>query len=128
MYITTSVLSVAALIVNALATGPLFNHDPSCDYPGGDPIATIDAGVVIGTTTSLPSATATVNKFLGVPFAKSPPTRFSPPESPGMFGQPISAKEWRPACIQQFLYPRSAYEFTRAVFNQPTPEESEDCL
>lgn len=100
----------------------------SCGYPGGGPTATIDAGVVIGTTTSLPAATATVNQFLGVPFAKSPPTRFAPPESPGTFSEPILAQSWSPACIQQFTYPRSAYEFTRAVFNQPTPEESEDCL
>lgn len=52
---------------------------PSCGYPGGGPTATIDAGVVVGTTTSLPAATASVNKFLGVPFAQSPPERFAPP-------------------------------------------------
>ena len=99
-----------------------------CGYPGGGPTATIDAGVVIGTTTSLPAATASVNKFLGVPFAKSPPTRFAPPQSPGKFGQPIMAKQWSPACIQQFQYPKSAQQFTEAVFNNPAPEESEDCL
>lgn len=74
----------------------------SCGYTGGGPTATIDAGVVIGTTTSLPAATATVNKFLGIPFAKSPPTRFAPPEKPAPFSAPIEAKQWSPACIQQF--------------------------
>ena len=99
----------------------------SCGYPGGGPTATIDAGVVIGTTTSIPAATATVNKFLGVPFAKSPPTRFAPPESPGQIGT-INATAWSPACIQQFLYPQSSQEFTELLFNNPAPAESEDCL
>ena len=74
----------------------------SCGYPGGGPTATIDAGVVVGTSTSLPAATASVNKFLGVPFAKSPPTRFAPPENPGKFRSIINATAWSPACIQQF--------------------------
>ena len=99
-----------------------------CGYSESGPTATIDAGVVIGTTTSLPSATATVNKFLGVPFAKSPPTRFAPPVRPAPFSGPIEAKEWSPACIQQFVYPKEAQEFTEFVFNNPAPEESEDCL
>ncbi|TKA63106.1 hypothetical protein B0A55_10627 [Friedmanniomyces simplex] len=100
----------------------------SCGYPGGAPTATIDAGVVVGTTTSLPSATASINKFLGVPFAKSPPTRFAPPESPGSFSEPINATAWSPACIQQFTYPAASQEFTEFVFNNPAPVESEDCL
>ena len=127
LYIIALALAIGA---DARAWGPKPWHGPhsSCGYPGGGPTATIDSGVVIGTTTSLPAATATVNKFLSVPFAKSPPTRFAPPESPGTFSEPIIAKEWSPACIQQFMYPKEAYEFTRAVFNNPPPEESEDCL
>jgi len=100
----------------------------SCGYLGGGATATIDAGVVIGTTTSLPAATATVNKFLGVPFAKSPPTRFALPESPGAFSAPINATAWSPACIQQFDYPIASQEFTELAFNNPVPVESEDCL
>jgi len=100
----------------------------SCSYLGGGPTATIDAGVVLGTTTSLPAATATVNKFLGIPFAKSPPERFSPPESPGKFSKPINATAWSPACIQQFVYPKASQEFVEHVFNNPAPAESEDCL
>ena len=99
-----------------------------CGYAGGAPTATIDSGVVIGTATSLPAASASVNKFLGVPFAQSPPVRFAPPEPVGASSEPIIAQEWAPACIQQFRYPRASYEFTRAVFNTPAPEESEDCL
>lgn len=89
---------------------------------------TIGAGVIIGTTTAIPSATATVNQYLGVPFAQSPPERFSPPQPPAPYRSPLVAQQWSPACIQQFQYPRSSYEFTRAVFNTPAPEESEDCL
>ncbi|KAK4555192.1 hypothetical protein LTR86_007488 [Recurvomyces mirabilis] len=101
---------------------------PTCGYPGGGPTATIDAGVVVGTTTSLPAATASINKFLGVPFAKSPPTRFAPPQSPGTLKSPIKATAWSPACIQQFVYPLASQQFTEAVFNNPAPKESEDCL
>lgn len=90
--------------------------------------ASIDAGVVIGTTTSLPSATAAVNKFLGVPFAQSPPVRFAKPVKPAKFAAPIQATAWKPACIQQFVYPALSQNFTKAVFNEPAPVESEDCL
>ena len=116
--------------VHASPWGPWHGHDhqSACGYAGGGPTATIDAGVVIGTTTSLPAATGTVNKYLGVPFAKTPPTRFAPPESAPAFSEPLMATEWSPACIQQFMYPRASYEFTQEVFNNPPPAESEDCL
>lgn len=65
------------------------------------PYATVASGVLIGTTTSLPSATATVNKFLGVPFAASP-VRFLPPTAATAWPRPLVAKEWKPSCIQQF--------------------------
>ncbi|KAI6810773.1 alpha/beta-hydrolase [Hortaea werneckii] len=100
----------------------------SCGYQGGEPTATVDAGVLHGTTTSLPAATASVNKFLGVPFAKSPPTRFAPPESPGSFSAPINATTWAPSCIQQFTYPVVQQQFTELIFNTPAAPESEDCL
>lgn len=66
------------------------------------PTAVIENGMVIGTTTSDLAATATVNKFLGIPFAQSPPERFSPPSrAPNM--PTINATAWKPACIQQFV-------------------------
>lgn len=103
----------------------------SC-YLGGPATATIEAGIVHGTSTSMPAATASVNKFLGIPFAKSPPTRFAPPEPAGNSNQVINATAWKPACIQQFVYPQAAQQFVKAVFNTPggipAPEESEDCL
>lgn len=87
------------------------------------PTATIDSGLVIGTTTSLVGATASVNKFLQIPFAASPPTRFAPPERPAVFSAPINATVIGPACIQQFTD-----ETTETLFSHPSPEESEDCL
>lgn len=90
------------------------------------PTATLDCGVVIGTTTSLPAATATVNKFLGIPFAQSPPQRFGMPQAPGSCN--VNATAWKPACIQQFVGSTLVRDFTEYVFNNPAPEESEDCM
>jgi hypothetical protein len=70
------------------------------------PTISIDAGALAGTTTSLPGATATALKFLGVPFARSPPTRFAPAERPaawGASGRVRAAKGWRDGCVQQFV-------------------------
>ncbi|KAI9758888.1 MAG: hypothetical protein M4579_002772 [Chaenotheca gracillima] len=90
--------------------------------------ATIDSGVVVGTTTSVPSATVSVNKFLGIPFAASPPERFSPPAKPASWSSPLDVSAFKPACIQQFNDPESTREFQETVFNSPPPQESEDCL
>ena len=70
---------------------------------GMSPTASISQGMVIGTTTMLPAATAPVNKFLGIPFAQSPPLRFAPPSAPAAFDGPLMAQKVRPACIQQFV-------------------------
>ena len=66
------------------------------------PTVTIGAGTLVGTTTSLPSATAPVNKFLGVAYAVSPPERFSPPTAVEPFAEPYDATATKAACIQQF--------------------------
>ncbi|MCJ1394787.1 hypothetical protein MMC18_007667 [Xylographa bjoerkii] len=95
------------------------------------PTVTISSGVVVGTTTTLPSATVAVNQFLGIPFAASPPQRFSPPSAPESWSTPINASTFRDACVQQFNYPEKARNFTMKLFNNPggdPPVESEDCL
>ncbi|PIG80547.1 carboxylesterase domain containing protein [Aspergillus arachidicola] len=94
------------------------------------PTATIDAGVVAGTTTSVSSSTVTVNQFLGIPFG-APPVRFSPPQPPAPWSSAYDASKYRPDCIQQFNYPEASRNRSIAVFNTPPPqggEESEDCL
>lgn len=72
------------------------------DYGGGAPTATIDSATLLGKATLLPDALGPVNQFFGVPFAQSPPERFSPPKPVPAFERPINASEWKPACIQQF--------------------------
>ncbi|GAB7359762.1 hypothetical protein MBLNU230_g6933t1 [Neophaeotheca triangularis] len=109
------------------ATAQPGTPDAACGYPGGGPTAVVDAGTLVGTSTSLPAATASVNKFLGVPFAVSPPERFSPPQPAAPYGT-IDATQFSAACIQQFNYPEATRQFTQAVFNNPPAEESEDCL
>jgi carboxylesterase type B len=88
------------------------------------PTATINAGVVVGTATSVPSSTNTVNKFLGIPFA-APPIRFAPPVPPKPWTEPFQANKNAPSCIQQF-----PNELIESLVNNPPPEagESEDCL
>jgi carboxylesterase type B len=66
------------------------------------PTATIAAGLIVGKSTSLPAALGPVNQFLGVPFAKSPPERFAPPQPHSRFHTPVNATAFKPACMQQF--------------------------
>lgn len=66
-----------------------------------DPTATIEHGIVIGKTVAIPTATAPINQFLGVPFA-APPVRFGLPQNSEPWSTPLEAKEFKPACYQQF--------------------------
>jgi len=86
---------------------PTATWDPYCAPSGrphfqASPVVVLPSGPVIGTTTALPSATAVVNQFLGIPFAQSPPERFSPPQDASRWRQPLNATTFKPACIQQF--------------------------
>lgn len=89
-----------------------------------EPSATIDGRLVLGTTTVLPSATASVNKFLGIPFAQTPPQRFSPPQPLSRFHAPIDATAWKPSCIQAFPYklspPTQIYAIVHTMYIQST--------
>ncbi|KAI4621207.1 uncharacterized protein J4E87_006835 [Alternaria ethzedia] len=123
MFSSSTFGSVALLLLSSGATTTWADYASGHDVP----TATVDAGVIVGKTTSLPHALGPVHQFLGVPFA-SPPERFSPPRAAEPFQKPVNATEFKPACIQQFRYPLSSSQFTQAVFNNPPPEESEDCL
>lgn len=92
-----------------------------------NPTVSIDAGRIIGTATTLPSATAAVNQFLGIPYA-APPVRFEKSVKPTRWLLPKTVQKRGKSCIQQFNYPAEGREFTKAVFSNPPPEESEDCL
>ncbi|KAF9877249.1 hypothetical protein CkaCkLH20_05515 [Colletotrichum karsti] len=93
------------------------------------PTATISGGVIQGISTNLPNGTATVNKFLGIPYA-APPTRFSRAEPPKPWMEFLHTTEFGPACLQNFglneLGPRP--ELLETLFNTPKAPESEDCL
>lgn len=101
-------------------------HEQSSDR-SKFPTAVIDSGKIIGTTTTLPSATASVNQFLGVPYA-APPVRFAKPEKVKKWKSPKTVQTRGAACIQQFSGSTTAAQFTRSIFNDPPPVESEDCL
>ncbi|CAG8952995.1 hypothetical protein HYFRA_00003185 [Hymenoscyphus fraxineus] len=75
----------------------------------------------------VPGGVARVRKFLGVPFA-APPERFAPPAPARPWKGLLKADRSKPACIQQFNYPKESRDFATTLFNNPAPEESEDCL
>ncbi|KAF6807359.1 para-nitrobenzyl esterase [Colletotrichum sojae] len=92
------------------------------------PTVTISSGIIDGLSTNLPNTAATVNKFLGIPYATA--HRFSPPSDPSPWSSPLNTTTFGPACHQNFglneLGPRP--ELLEALFNTPQPPESEDCL
>lgn len=95
------------------------------------PSVTLASGVVVGTTTKIPSATAAVSKYVGIPFAASPPLRFGPPKAHASWTKPLIATTTQPACIQQFSLPGEANAREQRIFNNPgfaAPQESEDCM
>ncbi|KAF2278013.1 alpha/beta-hydrolase [Westerdykella ornata] len=106
--------------------------DEVSDALSATPTATIGAGRIIGTTTAIgpTGSSIAVNKFLGIPYA-APPTnenRFRPPQPPAPW-QTRDTKQFSASCPQVFVQsPVSSRDFTRAVFNNPAPAESEDCL
>jgi carboxylesterase type B len=79
------------------------------------PTATVDAGVIVGKSTSLPAGLDPVNQFLGIPFAQSPPKRFSPPNNVPKFGKALKATEFKPACIQQFRCKLFCFYFIKGL-------------
>jgi carboxylesterase 2 len=56
-----------------------------------------NSGPVVG------SASANVQSWLGIPFAKSPPARFGAPEDPVPWTAPLAAKQGKNSCMQQFM-------------------------
>lgn len=98
-----STSSLVGLVL--LSLGPTASR---ADYASESevPTATIDAGTIIGRSTSLPYAFGPVHQYLGVPFA-APPERFSPPQAAVPFREPVNTTEFKPACIQQFRCTRN---------------------
>ncbi|WYZ38115.1 hypothetical protein EsH8_III_000029 [Colletotrichum jinshuiense] len=107
----------------------LLSAGTSATYTPRSPTVTLSSGVINGLSTTLTNAASTVNKFLGVPYA-APPRRFSRPEPPNPWADPLNATGFGPACLQNFgineLGPRP--ELLDTLFNTPKAPESEDCL
>src|SRR6185295_17278919 len=80
-------------------------------------------------TTTFPSSTVTVNKFLGIPFGAIP-SRFSPPAAASAWPDTYDASNYKPACMQKFNYPKEIRDPITAIFNTPPPPagDDEDCL
>lgn len=74
---------------------PLLVAGVSCNAP----TATLDSGPIFGVQTTLPSAIAPVNKFMGIPYA-APPERFELPQKPKPWKKPLNTSEFGPSCLQ----------------------------
>jgi hypothetical protein len=92
---------LASLITGVLSGPALLTKTTASTFTHRHPTATIGVGDVIGATTIVPS-TVIINEYLGIPFAVSPPERFSAPKPVGEFRKPVVTQKWRPACIQQY--------------------------
>jgi cholinesterase len=92
------------------------------------PTAVINSGAIVGTTTkvAVPSATVTVNKYLGIPYAEEP-ERFRLPNPVGPWTEFFDASDFGPACYQQISNSTAIYYEGAGVGVVPNGE-SEDCL
>ncbi|PHH92114.1 hypothetical protein CDD83_8877 [Cordyceps sp. RAO-2017] len=83
----------------------------------------VEAGRLAG------SASASVSRFFGIPFA-APPIRFNAPEPARAWEGVYDATKHKPACVQKFSYPEDRRNRSMQWFNTPPPPagESEDCL
>lgn len=67
-----------------------------------NPTATITSkGVVLGTKTVFGTASATVNKFLGIPYASNPPPMFMPPSAPSPWTSTLKVQTYASACYEK---------------------------
>ncbi|KAK8199967.1 Carboxylesterase [Phyllosticta capitalensis] len=64
-----------------------------------------------------------VNSFLGIPYAASPPKRFTPPVDPAPWKEPLKAFEYKTTCPTVYRDNVTTY-----LYNTPALDESEDCL
>ncbi|KAF1990783.1 alpha/beta-hydrolase [Aulographum hederae CBS 113979] len=93
------------------------------------PSVRLQGSEVRGVAAQVVGAGVSVHQYLGIPYAITPPERFSPPRAIRQQTWVVNADTLKPACMQQFNYPESSRNFALQVFNNPAPPgESEDCL
>ncbi|KAM0277497.1 hypothetical protein ACHAQH_005775 [Verticillium albo-atrum] len=99
-----------------LPVSALTTHASRTTY--ADPSVTLGQGTLVGIATQVADASVTVHKFLGVPFAVSPPRRFEPPEPLPSSSKTFNTTQWSAKCIED-ASPGLLVDDAR---------ESEDCL
>ncbi|KAE9989657.1 hypothetical protein EG327_002420 [Venturia inaequalis] len=125
---SAKVFALALLAIFPVLAAPA-TLSPAVTSPPG-PTVTIASGVVVGKTTTIsnqPSVTAQAKAYLGVPFAQSPPLRFSPPVAAAAWSSPIQAQALKPSCIGQLQDTNDTSALTNPI-DGPIIPESEDCL
>jgi len=64
------------------------------------PTVTVENGVFVGTTSAVPGATQVANRFLGIPFAVTPPVRFERSVKAPNSTEIRNATSYGPNCLQ----------------------------
>ncbi|KAM0189122.1 hypothetical protein ACHAPI_010140 [Fusarium lateritium] len=115
---------MSSTILLVLLSGLCFMHCYPHEAQDFRPVIALGSSLVVGKVDQVSSAPyLAVHQYLGVPFAKSPPTRFEPPEDVVQDQTTWDASYFRPSCFQSFQN-----EDFKKIFNNPPLPESEDCL
>ncbi|TID18582.1 liver carboxylesterase 1 precursor [Venturia nashicola] len=123
------IIALGTLAISSVFAAPA---DPSATTTSAaGPTVTIASGVIVGKITTISnqsSITAKAKAYLGVPFAQSPPERFSPPVAADAWPSPLQAQALKPSCIQQLQPGSEAARLFGNPVDGPPLSESEDCL
>ncbi len=123
--------SLKSILISTLllaATSQVATESGACC---SDPIAHIDTGKLKGLASRHNDSGVTVNKYLGIPYAKPPvkDLRFSPPVTVDSWASVLDVQKQPNACIQYYGPQGRARDMTIQLYNWPPPPgESEDCL
>lgn len=114
--VSSSAHSTASFTTTRSSVTTTLSNGPTCasaisTQPNGAPFVVLPSGTLVGQRV-VPTTGSSVDKFLGVPFAQSPPERFSPASAPDPYGV-WDASYLRPACIQEFPCRFGSYKYSR---------------
>jgi carboxylesterase type B len=99
----------------------------------GSPTVSLSGqGIIAGTVATWRSSAPTVNKWLGIPYAQSPPVMFQRAVPPKPWEGIKQTTSYSDACYQNFGKPGKFRDAAKAIYNNPpngpVPIESTDCL
>ncbi|KAK7524705.1 Carboxylesterase [Phyllosticta citriasiana] len=91
-----------------------------------EPRVNLPYGPVVGKR----DASLPVDSFLGIPYAATPPKRFTPPVDPAPWKEPLKATEYKTTCPSLYRGETNRHQdnVTTTLYNTPPLEDSEDCL